>query len=262
MGVRGLVEGAWAITGAGSGFGREFARRASAAGHAVALFDRDARGLEETQALLGRRKSHAAVVDLCDDDAIAGAMARARDAVGPIAHCVNSAGVLSFGRVEDVAVAEFRRLMEVNYLGSVKTAKAALPHLREAGRGGRSLLLLVASIAGLRAGPEVGAYAASKFAVVGLAQALRDELRGTGVDVRALCPPPGDTPMLRSQPALPPIYKATTTLSAETIVDRALRGVREPGPLELLVDPQSRALIALGRVAPGVAEWVVGKVAG
>lgn len=262
MGLRGLVDGAVAVTGAGSGFGREFARRLSAAGHAVALFDRDARGLEETQSLLGRRPAHAAVVDLCDDDAIAGAMLRARAAVGPIAHCVHSAGVLSFGRVEDVPVAEFRRLMEVNFLGTVKTAKAALPQLREAARGGRSVLLLVASIAGLRAGPEVGAYAASKFAVVGLAQSLRDELRGSGVDVRALCPPPGDTPMLRSQPALPPIYKATTTLSAETVVDRALAGLARPGPLELLIDPQSRALIALGRALPGVAEWVVGKVTG
>ena len=262
MGVRGLVEGAFVITGAGSGFGREFARRVSAAGHPVALFDRDAKGLEETQTLLGRRRSHAAVIDLCDDDAVGPAMARARDAVGPIAHCINSAGVLSFGRVEATPVAEFRRLMEVNYLGSVKVAQAALPHLREAARGGRSLLMLVASIGGLRAGPEVGAYSASKFAVVGMAQALRDELRGTGVDVRALCPPPGDTPMLRNQATLPPIYKATTTLSAETIVDRALAAVREPGPLELLIDAQSKALIALGRVAPGLAEWVVGKVAG
>lgn len=262
MPLRGLAEGAWAVTGAGSGLGREFARRASAAGHTVALFDRDARGLEATQSLLGRRRAHAAVVDLCDDDAIAGAMARARDAVGPIAHCVHCAGVLSFGRVEDVPVAEFRRLMEVNYLGTVKTVKAVLPHLRETARNGRALLLLVASIAGLRAGPEVGAYAASKFAVLGLAQALRDELRSTGIDVRALCPPPCDTPMLRSQSTLPPIYNATVTLSPETVVDRALRAVREAGPLELLVDVQSRALISLSRVVPGVAEWVVGKIAG
>ena len=80
--------------------------------------------------------------------------------------------------------------------------------------------------------------------------------------MRALCPPPGDTPMLRNQPTLPPIYKATAMFSAETIVDRALAAVREPGPLELMVDAQSKALIALGRVAPGLAEWVVGKVAG
>jgi short-subunit dehydrogenase len=262
MGLRGLVEGAVVVTGAASGFGREFARRVSAAGHPVALFDRDAKGLEETQQLLGRRRSHAAVIDLCDDDAIGAAVLRARDAVGPIAHCIHSAGVLSFGRVEATPVAEFRRLMEVNYLGSVKVAQATLPHLREAARGGRSLLLLVASIGGLRAGPEVGAYSASKFAVVGMAQALRDELRGTGVDVRALCPPPGDTPMLRNQATLPPIYKATTTLSADTIVDRAIAAVREPGPLELMIDAQSKALIALGRMAPGLAEWVVGKVAG
>lgn len=257
-----LATGAWVVTGAASGFGREFARRIVGRGAPVALFDRDAAGLAETAALLGGARVHHATVDLLDDGALARAVQEAREALGTIAHCVHCAGVLKFGRVEDMAVDDFRRMMEVNYLGSVKAAQATLPHLREAARGGRSLLLLTASIAGLRAAPEVGAYSASKFAVVGLAQALRDELAGTGVDVRALCPPPGDTPMLRNQPSLPPIYKVTKTLSAEQIVARALDAVDHDQRLEMIIDAQSRALIAASRFAPALSEWIVRRIAG
>ncbi len=256
-----LKPGAWIVTGAASGFGREFAVRLARRGAALALFDRDGDGLEAARSMLPGAKVHAAAVDLCDDDAIFGAVREAREALGPIAHCVNSAGVLSFGRVETTPVADFRRLIEANYLGSVKVAQAALPHLREASSGGRAVMLFVASIAGLRAAPEVGGYSASKHAVVGVARALRDEMIGTDVDVRALCPPAGDTPMIRAFAALPPIYKVTSKLSAQAIVGRALDALDAPG-FEILVDAQSRALIAANYLIPGVAEWVVGRVTG
>lgn len=251
--------GAWIVTGAASGFGREFAVRLARRGDALCLFDRDADGLEATRSMLPGAKVFTGVVDLADDDAFARVVAEARDAVGPIGHCVHSAGVLSFGPVATAPVADFRRLMEVNYLGSVKVAQAALPHLREASSQGRAVMLFVASIAGLRAAPEVGGYSASKYAVVGLARALRDEMLGTDVDVKALCPPAGDTPMLRAYETLPPIYKVTSKLSAQTIVGRCLDAIDEPG-FEILVDAQSRALIAANRLAPRLAEWVVAQV--
>ncbi len=253
--------GAWIVTGAASGFGREFAVRLARRGEALCLFDRDADGLETTRSLLPGAKVRTAVVDLADDDAFARAVAEARDAVGPIGHCVHSAGVLSFGPVATTPVADFRRLMEVNYLGSVKVAQAALPHLREASSQGRAVMLFVASIAGLRAAPEVGGYSASKYAVVGIARALRDELSGTQIDVRALCPPAGDTPMLRAYSTLPPIYKVTSRLSAQTIVGRCLDALERPG-FEILVDAQSRALITVNQLAPRLAEWVVARVTG
>lgn len=255
-----LARGAWVITGASSGFGREFAVRVARRGDPLVLVDRDADGLDATRSLLAGATVHTAVVDLADDEAIGRAIAEARGLVGPIAHCVNSAGVLCFGKVESAPVADFRRMVEVNYLGSVKVAQAVLPHLRESAAAGRALMLFVASIAGLRAAPEVGAYSASKFAVVGLAQALRDELRGSGVDVRALCPPAGDTPMIRNQASLPPIYRVTSTLSAQTIVGRALDAVERGSAAEILVDAQSRGLVAASRMVPALAEWVVSRV--
>ncbi len=259
MSLAPLAPGAWIITGAASGFGREFAVRLTRRGHAVALFDRDADGLDATRSLLPGATVFTKPVDLTDDRAIFEAVTEARAALGPLSHCVNSAGVLSFGPLADVPIAEVRRLVEVNYLGSVKVAQAALPGLREAPAGTRAVMLFVASIAGLRAAPEVGAYSASKYAVVGAARALRDELRGTAVDVRALCPPAGDTPMLRAYSTLPPIYKASATLPAQTIVGRALDALDRPD-FELLVDAQSRALLAVDRLAPRLAEWIVGRI--
>jgi short-subunit dehydrogenase len=255
-----LRSGAWIVTGAASGFGREFAVRLARRGVPLALFDRDADGLDATRALLPGATVYTATVDLASDDGVSKAVRDARDALGPIAHCVNSAGVLSFGRVETAPIADFRRMIEVNYLGSVKVAQAALPHLRDGSSSGRSVMLFVASIAGLRAAPEVGAYSASKYAVVGIARALRDEMIGTDVDVRALCPPAGDTPMIRNFSELPPIYKVTSKMTAQAIVGRALDALDRPG-FEILVDAQSRALIAANRIAPRLAEWVVGRVA-
>ncbi len=260
-GLAPFAKGAWVITGAASGFGREFAVRLARRGASLALFDRDADGLEATRAMLPGAKVHCAAVDLADDEAFAVALQGARAALGPLAHCINSAGVLRFGSIESMPVSEFRRLSEINYLGSVKVAQAALPLLREASTQGRSVMLFVASIAGLRAAPEVGAYSASKYAVVGVARALRDELLGTHIDVRALCPPAGDTPMLRGQGPLPKIYKVTSTLTAQTIVGRGLAALERPG-FEILVDAQSRALLAANFFVPRVAEWVVGRVTG
>ena len=259
--MRALATGAWVVTGAASGFGREFAVRLARKGAALALFDRDADGLDATRAMLPGATVHTAAVDLADDEAFAVAVKGAREALGPLAHCINSAGILRFGSVESMPVRDFRLLSEVNYLGSVKVAQAALPHLREASATGRSVMLFVASVAGLRAAPEVGGYSASKYAVVGVARALRDELLGTQIDVRALCPPAGDTPMLRGQGPLPPIYKVSATLTAQTIVGRALDALDRPG-FEILVDAQSRALIAANYLFPRVSEWVVGRVTG
>jgi short-subunit dehydrogenase len=250
------------ITGAASGFGREFARRLAQRGAPLVLLDRDAQGLDATRASLpAATRVHCATLDLCDDDATARVIATAHDAIGPIAHCVNSAGVLSFGRIEATPVRDFRRMMEVNYLGSVKTAHAVLPHLRVAATSGRAVMLFIASIAGRRATPEVGAYSASKSAVIGLAQCLRDELHGTGVDVRVLCPPPGDTPMVRDQPRLPPVYKLAPLLTAETIVGRCLDAL-DGDRFEVFVDMRSRALLALDWLAPSLSAWVIARVAG
>ena len=121
---------------------------------------------------------------------------------------------------------------------------------------GRSRFDLAKRIAGLRGGPDVAGYAASKYAVVGFARSLRDELAGTGVDVRALCPPPGDTPMIRNLPYRPKAFKLVPTVTAESVVQAALDGI-ETRDFILLVDGRSRLMMGLQRWAPDLIDKVI-----
>lgn len=248
------ARGAWLVTGAASGFGRSFARKIASRGADVVLWDRDLAGLEQTREMLGAARVHVEAVDVTDPVAVQEAMDRSAAALGSIAHVFNSAGVLAVGPAEEVSRADYRRMIEVNYLGSVHVTLAALPELRRA--RGRANLVLVASVAGLRGFPQLAGYSASKFAVMGFAQALADELEGTGVAVKVLCPPPGDTPMVRALPKVPPIYKLSPLFSAEAVVDAALRDLERPG-LVSLVDLRSKALWRVARLAPRLLDIVV-----
>lgn len=246
--------GGWLITGAASGFGRELARQLDRRGEALALLDRNAEGLEETRAMLGGARVHLEAVDVTDAGAVRDAVDRSVAALGPIAHVFHSAGVLAVGPALDVAARDYRRMIEVNYLGSVHVALATVEHLRRV--EGRSTLTFVASVAGLRGFPQLAGYAASKFAVVGFAQALRDELAGSAVAVKVLCPPPGDTPMVRDLEALPPIYKLSPLFSAQQVIDAYLADL-DADRLVTLVDLRSKALHRVARFAPALLDRIV-----
>lgn len=257
MSTRKRAKGAWVVTGAGSGFGRELARQLAARGHALSLWDRDAAGLAETRELVRGSRAHLANVDVRDPEAVRAAVREARAELGTLAHVVHCAGILRVGAAVDMAADDYRALMEVNYLGSVHVALALSDELRRAASdGGRAHLVLVSSIAGLRAAPELAGYSASKFAVFGFAQALRDELSRTGVDVRVLCPPPGDTPMVRNLPYQPKIYELAPPMNAELVVEKALAAL-EGDDFVLLVDARSRAYSAFSRLWPRALDFVV-----
>jgi len=257
MSTRKSAKGAWVVTGAGSGFGREIARQLASRGHALSLWDRDAEGLAETRELLRGARAHLATVDVKDLEAVRATVRDARAEVGMLAHVVHCAGILRIGAAVDMSASDYRALIEVNYLGSVHVALALADELQQAAsHGGRSNLVLVSSIAGLRAAPELAGYSASKFAVLGFAQALRDELSGTGVYVRVLCPPPGDTPMVRNLPYLPKIYELAPPMSAKVVAARALAAL-ERDDFVLLVDARSRAYSAFSRLWPSALDFIV-----
>lgn len=251
--------GAWLVTGAAGGFGREFARRLVERGEAVALWDRDGIGLEKTRSLLEHgARVHLEAVDVTDAAAVQRAAASTQGELGSIAHVIHGAGVLRVGPASEMSPSDYRLMMEVNYLGTVHVTQAMLPYLEQASRGGagRATLMLIASVAGLRGFPELAGYSASKFAVLGFAQALRDELKDTDVDLRVLCPPPGDTPMVRDLEELPPVYKLSRMFSAEEIVAGALSGLKRSDWI-VLVDLNSKALWRVGRVAPALVDLIV-----
>lgn len=244
----------WVITGAASGFGREFALRVARRGEPVALWDRDREGLTETSRLLGNARHQSFVVDVTSYESVVATAEATQSTLGTVHHVVTSAGILRVGDAATVGAEATAEMMRVNYLGSVHTALALLPQLRQG--TGRRRLLFIASVAGLRGFPELAGYSGSKFAVVGYAQALREEVGEAGIQVQVLCPPAGDTPMLRSIEEKPAIFRLSALCSAEEVVSAAFEGMKSDSLL-ILVDNKSKWVRRVDRLRPGLVDRLV-----
>jgi NAD(P)-dependent dehydrogenase (short-subunit alcohol dehydrogenase family) len=122
-------------------------------------------------------------VDLADPAAAERALAAAEDAVGPLTGVVTAAGIDACGRIEDVALDDWVRVIQVNLVGTAAIARAAIPRLERS----RGRIVTVASTLGLRALSHATAYCASKFGVVGFSRALAVETAGR-VGVTMLIP--------------------------------------------------------------------------
>jgi short-subunit dehydrogenase len=175
------------VTGAASGIGAALAHVLSARGCALALADRDAAGLA-TAASAARAcgvtvSEH--VLDVADADAVAALPAAVLAAHGRVNVLVNNAGVALVGRFDQVSMADFEWLFNINFWGTVRMTRAFLPLLRQEKA---AQLVNLSSVYGLIAPPGETAYAASKFAVRGFTEALRHELEASSVGVTVVHP--------------------------------------------------------------------------
>jgi len=249
---------AWVITGAASGFGREFARRLAALEHRLVLWDLDEAGLVQVATELGDCVLHTETVDVTQSESVLAAAQRSR-AVATLGHVIHCAGILRVGAVGVSPPSDFQAMMDVNYMGSVNVVTALLNDLKQAGDPkSRSTLAIIASVSGLRGFPLMSGYCASKFALIGFGQALDEELHGTPVDLRMICPPPGDTPMVQALEELPAVYTLSRLFTAEEIVSMSLRRLERSGWL-MLLDANSKAMRWADRLAPWLVNAVIGR---
>ena len=179
-----------AVTGAGSGIGRALALRLADQGCRLAISDVSADGLAETERLLaGRARAvTTAVVDVADEAAV---LAWADQVVadhGRANLVVNNAGVALSGTVAALSTDDYRWIMGINFWGVVHGTKAFLPHLEASGEGH---VVNISSVFGLTAQPLMSGYNASKYAVRGFTESLRQDLELTGSRVSATCIHPG-----------------------------------------------------------------------
>ncbi|WP_146238309.1 SDR family oxidoreductase [Streptomyces sp. Act143] len=178
------------VTGAASGIGRHAALTYARRGHPVAAVDIDT----ERLAHLPRHQGlHTFPCDVTDAAALDRTLQDVAAAVGTPTRVVHSAGIARVGRLLDQPLSDIEQLVRVNYLGSVQVARAVVPRMAAGRRGD---LIIVASIAGWVPMTSVGAYSASKAAVVAMAEVLARECAGSGVRVVCVCPPAVETPML------------------------------------------------------------------
>ncbi len=173
------------ITGAGSGIGRALAQLLDARGFRLALNDVNGAALDETRATL-KGEAELAAFDVSKRGAMEDFSARVLARFGRADWVVNNAGVDLAQSLSEVSYEDFEWLMGINFWGVVHGTKAFLPALLKQQRGA---VVNVSSVFGLVAHPMHGTYCASKFAVRGFTEALRHELRGTGVQV--VCVHPG-----------------------------------------------------------------------
>ena len=193
------------VTGASSGIGRELALRLAARGVEVALVARRKEQLEELAAQITGQGGRAVALpcDVSDRRAVEASASFALERLGKVDLLINNAG---YGRHRDYvssAVADMEQMMRTNYLGSLYWAHALLPSMLERGSG---WMVFMASVAGRIAPPGEGAYSATKFATVGLAESLSIEVEDAGVHVLTVCPGTGrtdffDDEALRAMPA-------------------------------------------------------------
>jgi NAD(P)-dependent dehydrogenase (short-subunit alcohol dehydrogenase family) len=248
------------ITGASSGIGRATALLFAEQGAKVVVVARNEQALsqvcEACENLGGEALS--CPCDVTSEDQVRQVAQRAIDKYGRIDVWVNNAAITLFGRFEDTPPDDWRRIMETNLFGCVYGARAVLPYFREQGSG---VLINVSSVVGKAAFPYVTAYSTSKFAIRGFSEALRVELRDSGIGVCTVYPATIDTPIYQHGAnytgkvikAMPPIYRP------ELVAAAILACARRPRP-EISVGTMGQGVMVPHAISRRLSDVLIGRL--
>lgn len=196
------------ITGGSSGIGKATAELLAAEGANVFIVARDRDKLDRALQEIRDRGSAqdqrygAFSADVTSYQEIEDVIAEIVEADGTPDILVNSAGIVYPGHFNELPLSTFRKQMDVNYFGTLHTAKAVAPCMMERGSGH---IVNISSFGGVFGAFGYSAYAASKFAVCGFTETLRAELKPHGVAVSLVFPPDTDTPQLREEQKVRPL---------------------------------------------------------
>jgi NAD(P)-dependent dehydrogenase (short-subunit alcohol dehydrogenase family) len=245
------------ITGAASGIGREAALAFAREGSTVLLVDIDAGGLEETAALVREAgtRSWTSLTDVSKKDQV-DAMARAaREEFGSLDVLVNNAGVFVWADFVDTTYEDWQWITGVNLWGPIHTIMAFLPGMM-ARRSGN--IVNVASGGGLVTIPALSAYSTTKFALVGLGEALQHEVADHNIVVTAVCPGSTRTPIMgntivrgldrgKLEKLYPFVNRYPAGKTGAIIVD----AVKRDRPL-VVTTAQMKAMVLIKRISPAL----------
>ncbi len=244
MDVRNLA-GKWAlVTGAASGIGKATALALARRGANVVLCDVDQNGLKITQDLAASlgRKTVARRVDVSRRDEMASFADEVHQDLEAIDILVNNAGVALGASFEETLLEDWDWIIGINLLGVIHGLHYFVPNMVARARAGH--VVNIASMAGLLAVRALSAYSTTKFAVVGLSEALRAELESHGIGVTAVCPGFVNTPLVESARMR---GKAAEALARQEIVDFIERRQHTP---ERVAETILRAIQRNRAIAP------------
>ena len=221
------------LTGGSSGIGLAVARELVKTGTSVILAARRPEVLTEAKASLEKDCSGAAtvrilVLDVSDPEAVNRDLIKCLDEAGTPDLLYNGAGITYPHHFESIPGDIFRKIVDINLGGTWNILSAVIPRMKAAGGG---TVVNVSSMSGLLGTYGYTAYAASKFALVGLSQSLRNEMKPDGIDVRVLCPSDTDTPQLAEEEETKPdetrkITGNARVMTSEFVARTLLKGLQ------------------------------------
>jgi NAD(P)-dependent dehydrogenase (short-subunit alcohol dehydrogenase family) len=248
------------ITGATSGIGRETAREFARAGARVVAAGRREDRLRELVAEIEGKGGAALAVgtDVADAAQVDRLIERTIERFGAVDTLVNNAGMGMAARFEELSIADFRRVMEVNFWGAVYACKAVLPRMRGQASGG--LIINISSIMGKRGLPYETAYCASKFAMAGFSEALRTEVMAQGIDVSTIFPGAVESEIWETTENRTGLDMASVLpkFPARELARIIVQDARVPQP-EIVMALDAQVVDFLNTVAPGMMDFVLGQ---
>jgi NAD(P)-dependent dehydrogenase (short-subunit alcohol dehydrogenase family) len=236
-----------AITGGARGIGKATATALVAKGCRVAIGDVDLALAEQTAAALGGG-TVALPLDVSDRASFERFLDEAERQLGPLHAVVNNAGIMPVTPFGEESEDSFRRQIEINLIGVIHGTQLAIERLRPRGAGA---IVNIASQAGKAGFPGIATYSATKHAVVGLSEAVRAELRGTGLDVICVMPTVVNTELTSGVG-----QKWVKPVEAEDVADAIVEALELPR-FDVFVPRANVALLKGGELLPrGAREWV------
>lgn len=262
MDVRRLTGKTVLVTGAASGIGRATALAFARRGARLAICDLDEAGLAETAKRTRDLGGEVLVrrVDVARREEMQALAETVHAEVGVLDILMNNAGVAIGGGFLHTGLDDWNWIVNINLMGVVYGCHFFLPRMVERGRGGH--VVNVSSAAGYVAGEAMAAYATTKFAVLGLSEALRAELVRHGIGVTAVCPGIINTPITRNARMLGPGGMAAIQdeviamyqrrgYTAERVAENILRAVQRNRAVAP-ISPEAWAMYYAKRFAPGL----------
>ena len=238
------------ITGASSGIGRATALEMARRGANVVLAARRAERLEEVAAECRRHGVTAlsVITDVTKPEECRRLIDAASQATGHVDVLVNNAGFALFAAVAEADADGLRDMMDTNYFGTVHCTQAVLPRMLARREG---TIVNVASIAGLMGYARMAGYCATKFALIGFTEALRDEVIGSGVKVALVCPGTTDTEFFvtADKGKMPGASRLMPAVTAERVA-RAVCDAAEDGRYRRILPLLAAVYMRMKEVAP------------
>lgn len=241
------------ITGASSGIGKAAALEMARRGARVVLAARRAEPLEAVAAAcrgLGV-EAIAVVTDVTRPEDCR----RLVEVAGTVDVLVNNAGFAIFDSIAEAKDDDLRSMMETNYFGALHCTRAVLPQMLERRSG---TIVNVASIAGIMGYARMGGYSATKFAIIGMTEALRDEVLGRGVRVALVCPGTTETEFFvtAERGKMPGASRLVPSVSPERVA-RAVCDAAEDGRYRRILPLLASVYMRMKEVSPRFAHWLM-----